>query len=221
MERDRERVRAELHRRILAGYTPHYDYQSCIDHWCDWFALSEEDFNRIYEHALVMRKKVLQEMKKSQQLRQAKVKFWKAMKYWIPILAAIVMTFFGYMLVHLAIPIERTRADIGYLQQEVDLLKRELRGVTETQDEIEKCTLKLEGTRKVDSIHFLEEIARVKLETGTIQNRLSNIEKENAKSQRDIACLHTDTGKLIVEIEAFRRELRGTRGEENKTAAGY
>lgn len=136
MERDPIKVAQELYRRVLAGYLPRYDFESCIDHWCDWLVLSEEEFNRIKERALADRDKLLHKKAFEKKLDEAKAAFWDVLKWSIPIFVAIGLVYFGWVLLHLIVLPERNQRDIVHLQREIGRLSSEIEIIQQKQHDI-------------------------------------------------------------------------------------
>jgi hypothetical protein len=52
MIKDIKLVKEKLHKRVLNGYNPRRDSESCEDHWADWFVLTEDEFEKIKQDAI-------------------------------------------------------------------------------------------------------------------------------------------------------------------------
>lgn len=55
LENNPQKVRQLLREKILQGYSPTRTIDSKEDHWVDWFAISEKDFEDIKQQALAER----------------------------------------------------------------------------------------------------------------------------------------------------------------------
>ncbi|MCP4607263.1 MAG: hypothetical protein GY845_00925 [Planctomycetes bacterium] len=136
MTRDPEKVRKELRRRVLAGYLPKYELESCIDHDCDWTVITEEEFNEIKELALADRDKLISKKAIEKEIHKAKVSFWRALKWFIPICVAIGLVYFGWVLSHLILLPERNQSDIKHIQREIMELSSEIKIIQLEQHDI-------------------------------------------------------------------------------------
>ena len=55
MTKEPVKVKRILRQKILSGYDPMRTPESCEDHWVDWFAIDEEEFDSIRREALAER----------------------------------------------------------------------------------------------------------------------------------------------------------------------
>jgi DNA repair exonuclease SbcCD ATPase subunit len=221
MEMNPEKVKRQLYKCFLAGYKPRYDFESCVDHFCNWFVLSRSEFHEIKQKALEHRLKLKSKHKRQKRLDEERIAFCRTMKFLIPILVSVTLAFLGFIIVYIIIPLVIDQKDINYLQQEVESLKRTVETIHEKQIDMEKQNARWEEKSQKDLSYFQEEITGLKQRTETVQQKQNDIDKQIAEGKGDKTYLAKETARLIQQVQQIQQMLNDLVKPGEKSAIGY